>query len=387
VAMKDRSSEGEGAVDEQTKDQVSGKGDHFPCPGCGGQLEWNPAQQQLKCPYCDLLVQVPQKQEFVAEEHDLLAFLEEHPKAEGYGVQMDELSCKQCGATVQVPKGRRDLTCPFCASIYVIEAKAPKPGVLTPESVIPFKVDHNASRSKFKEWIGTGWFRPNDLQKLGTLDRVLGLYLPFFTFDALARSIWSALAGFYYYVTERVAVQENGKTVWRDKQVQKVRWEPASGKREDFYDDVLVPAVQHERLNLIMRVYPYETKTPVPYDSKYLSGFGILNADMPLKMVYDIARKNILDDQRSRCSKDVPGDTQKDLSVQTELSKQTFKHLLCPVWVGSFKYKGKVFPFVVNGQTGKLYGEKPWSWVKIAFALMGAAAVLLILFLLFHKGG
>jgi hypothetical protein len=341
----------------------------------------------MKCPFCDSLVTVPQGEAFEAREHDLLEFLEKHPKAEGYGVQLQELSCKQCGATVQVPGGRRDLTCPFCASVYVIEAKTPAEGVIQPESVLPFKVDHAACQSKFKAWLGTGWFRPNDLKALGKLDRVMGLYLPFFTFDALARSVWQAMAGFYYYVTERVAVQQNGRTVYKDQQVRKVRWEPADGRRADRYDDVLVPAVQHERLALITRAGDFDLKGLAPYDSRYLAGFGILNADMPLKMVYEIARRNIEEDQRSKCAGDVPGDTHKDLRVQTALSEQTFKHLICPVWIGSFKYKGKVFPFVVNGQTGTLYGEKPWSAVKIALAVLGAAAALFIFYWLFMRGG
>jgi DNA-directed RNA polymerase subunit RPC12/RpoP len=372
-------------VDEQTVTQKTGVGDHFPCPSCGGQLEWDPSKQEMRCPYCDSLVSVPKKEDFEAQEHDLLKFLEEHPKAEGYGVQLEQLSCKQCGATVQVPPGRRDLVCPFCASAYVIEAQAPSPDVLKPESLVPFKVGKEASQSKFKAWLGTGWFRPNDLKNLGKLDKVVGLYLPFFTFDALARSAWNAMAGFYYYVTERVAVVKDGRTEYENREVQKVRWEPASGQRADRYDDVLVPAVQHERLNLIMRVYPYDLKTLVPYDPRYLAGFGILNADLPLKMVYAIAKRNMEEDQVARCSGDVPGDTQKDLAVRTQLSEQTFKHMICPLWIGSFKYKGKVYPFVVNGQTGALYGEKPWSVVKIVFALLGAAAALVLLYVLFHR--
>lgn len=374
-------------MDDQKKDQAVGEGDHFPCPSCGGQLEWNPSKQEMKCPFCDSLIPVPQKEGFKAEEHDLLKFLEEHPKAEGYGVQLEQLSCKQCGATVQVPPGRRDLVCPFCASTYVIEAQAPSPEVLKPESLVAFKVDKEESQNKFKAWLGTGWFRPNDLKNLGRLDKVVGLYLPFFTFDALARSLWNAMAGFYYYVTERVAVQKDGRTEYEERQVQKVRWEPASGQRSDQYTDVLVPAVQHERLNLITRVYPYDLKGLVAYDPRYLAGFGILNADMPLKVVYEVAKRNMEEDQVTRCGGDVPGDTHKDLAVKTELSEQTFKHLICPLWIGSFKYKGKVFPFVVNGQTGALYGEKPWSIVKITFALLGAAALLILLFWLFHKGG
>ncbi len=373
-------------MDQENKGPQA-KGNHFPCPKCGGELEWDPGHQEMRCPYCDSLVPVPAQPGFRAEEHDLLAFLDQHPKAEGYGVTLEQFTCKQCGAAVQVPPGRRDLTCPFCASTYVFEAQAPSPEVVQPESLIPFKVDKKTSQGRFKEWLGRGWFRPNDLAKLASLDRILGLYLPFFTFDALARSAWTALAGYYYYVTERVSVMnDKGESVWENRQVQKVRWEPASGDRADRYDDVLVPAVQQERMALILRVYPFDMQGLAAYSPMYLAGFGILNADVPLKMVYQIAKSNMEADQRERCSRDVPGDTQMNLSVRTDLSEQTFKHLLCPVWIGSFKYKGKVYPFVINGQTGALYGEKPWSWVKIAFAVAGATLAALIFYLLFLRG-
>jgi DNA-directed RNA polymerase subunit RPC12/RpoP len=362
-------------------------GQFFPCPNCGGQLEWDPSHQEMRCPYCDSLVPVPSQQEFHAREHDLLEFLEQHPKAEGYGVTLEQLSCRQCGATIQVPPGRRDLTCPFCASAYVLEDRKPPSEVIKPESLIPFQVDKKRSQGLFKDWLGRGWFRPNDLRKLGALDRVVGLYLPFFTFDALAQSAWTALAGYYYYVTERVAVtNDRGERVWENRQVRKVRWEPASGQRSDRYDDVLVPAVQQERMDLVLRVYPFDTSRLMPYSPSYLAGFGVLNPDMPLKMVYQIARSNMEADQVSRCSRDVPGDTQRDLSVRTTLSEQTFKHLLCPLWLGSFRYKGKVYPCVVNGQTGRLYGDKPWSWAKISLALGAAALFALLFYLLLLRG-
>jgi len=145
--------------------------------------------------------------------------------------------------------------------------------------------------------------------------------------------------------------------------------------------------VHDERLSLILKIYPYDTEKLTPYASMYLAGFGILNSDIPLKVVYQIAKRNMEADQVERCSRDVPGDTQRDLRVQTSLAEQTFKHLLCPLWVGSFIYKGKVFPFVINGQTGKVYGEKPWSWVKILFASVVGGLLLLILLLLMSKGG
>lgn len=361
----------------------------FPCPQCGGELNWDPGVQEMKCAYCSATAAVPSDEAFAAREHDLLAFLEEHPAAEGYGVQLEQLSCKSCGASVQLPpSSRRDLKCPFCDTAYVAESAAPAVGQVRPESLIPFKVDAAGCRKSFGEWIGTGWFRPGDLKRLSRLDKIAGLYLPFFTFDALASSTWTAMAGYYYYVTERVQVTENGRSVWKNKQVRKVRWEPARGARRDRYDDVLVPAVQDQRLDLILKVYPYDTKGAlVPYDPRYLAGFGVLNPDIPLKGVYGIAARSMQDDQERRCSGDVPGDTQKDLSVRTAFTEQTFKHLLCPLYVGSFRYRDKVYPFVLNGETGKLYGEKPWSWVKITLALLAATAVGVALYFLFQGSG
>ena len=53
----------------------------------------------------------------------------------------------------------------------------------------------------------------------------------------------------------------------------------------------------------------------------------------------------------------------------------TFKHILLPVWTAAYKFRGQSFRFVVNGQTGKVQGERPWSAVKIAFAVLLAALV------------
>lgn len=373
-------------MEEKTKAGRSG-GRTFPCPNCGGELEWDPAKQEMHCPYCDSLIKVPQDDSFRAEEHDLLAFLEEHPRIEGYGVQLTRFACKQCGATVRVPPGRVDLTCPFCATKFVLDDNASKDEVIKPESLIPFKIDSKASRKIFGRWLGNGWFRPGDLKKLGKLEKMLGLYLPFFTFDANADSIWTASAGYYYYVTERVAVTEDGKTVWKNRQVRKIRWEPANGSRNDFYDDVLVPAVSDERLELLLKVYPFDMKGLAPFDKRYLAGFGILGSDMALKRVYGIARLNIESNQERLCASDVPGDTYRDLRVHTNLSGQTFKHLLCPAWVGSFIYKRKVFPFVINGQTGKVFGKKPWSWIKISVASVLAAFLLFLFYWFFLRGG
>ena len=41
-----------------------------------------------------------------------------------------------------------------------------------------------------------------------------------------------------------------------------------------------------------------------------------------------------------------------------------------PVWMAAYKYRGKTYRFVVNGQTGRVQGERPYSAWKIAAAVI-----------------
>ncbi|MEJ2367193.1 MAG: hypothetical protein P8Z49_02290 [Acidobacteriota bacterium] len=366
---------------------ADGSAKTFPCPNCGGELAWDPARQEMHCPYCDSLIPVPSDPGFAPEEQDLMAFLKDHPRSTGYGVTLKQFTCRQCGASVQIPPRERSVVCPFCGSDYVLESGAAQANVLKPESLLPFSVDDKACRTAFKKWIGSGWFHPRDLKKMGKLERIMGLYLPFFTFDAHADSTWTAMAGHAYYVSESFTGRDsNGNAVQRSRQVRRIRWEPASGSRSDNYNDVLVPAVHEDRLDMILKVYPYDLVKLTAYDPRYLAGFGVLNADIPVKLVYHIASNNMAQDQRRLCAESVPGDTYRDLAVNTRFSKQTFKHLLCPVWAGAFRYRKRSYPFVLNGQTGKLYGRKPLSTVKVTLAaLVGAALALFLLWLMMRS--
>jgi hypothetical protein len=68
--------------------------------------------------------------------------------------------------------------------------------------------------------------------------------------------------------------------------------------------------------------------------------------------------------------RDIGGDEQRVNSVDTKYSDETFKHILLPIWMAAYKYNNKTYRFVVNGQTGKVQGERPYSAWKIAFAVL-----------------
>ena len=73
---------------------------------------------------------------------------------------------------------------------------------------------------------------------------------------------------------------------------------------------------------------------------------------------------------RSDVRRDIGGDAQRIHDIQTRYGDVSFKHILLPVWVASYRYGGKAYQFVVNGQTGEVQGERPYSWIKIAIAVL-----------------
>jgi hypothetical protein len=75
------------------------------------------------------------------------------------------------------------------------------------------------------------------------------------------------------------------------------------------------------------------------------------------------------------CAAQVPGDTHRNLSVNTDYSRQTFKHILVPVWLLTYNYGSRTFQVVINGFTGTIAGKYPKSWVKILFAVLGALII------------
>ena len=66
---------------------------------------------------------------------------------------------------------------------------------------------------------------------------------------------------------------------------------------------------------------------------------------------------------------DIGGDRQRIHDIDTSITDVTFKHVLLPVWLAAYKYRGKTYRFVVNGQSGRVQGERPYSAWKIATAV------------------
>lgn len=354
-----------------------------PCPECGGDAEWNPAKRALACPYCGTVLPWTDGEESLGAaivEHDLeTALAAALPDDRGMREEKKSVKCESCQAISIFDSDRAAQRCDFCGSPSIVPVDG-LADVITPESLLPAVISTTLVRDQLRAWYGSRWWAPSKLKRAALTDTLRGIYLPYWTFDAHVDACWTAESGYYYYVTETYR-DSNGKTATR--QIRKTRWENSSGQLAHFFDDDAVPGTIGVHTALLRKVEPFPTLTDLkPYEPAYVRGWTVERYQVDLREASQTSKQQMDAVIQQLCSREVPGDTQRNLQVESNYQGRTFKHILVPVWLATYTYGSKSFQVVVNGYTGTMAGEHPLSWVKITLAVLGLLLVIAVIVLL-----
>lgn len=348
-----------------------GEEHRWPCSQCGAQLRYRPGQTALVCDHCGATQTIPE-----TDGHQRDNALVEHDLARGLandlpGAAMEQVRsvrCTSCGALIEFQGASHATECPFCASPVAIDSGEERR--IKPQALLPFALDERRAREAMVNWMGRLWFAPSALREYARKGRALsGVYTPFWTFDAATSSRYTGQRGDAYYVTETVMV--NGKR--QQRQVRKIRWTSVSGRVARDFDDVLVLGSSGLPKRMSEGLAPWDLGALRPYSPDYLAGFSAEGYTVPLAPAAEDSRQKMAEVIRGDVRRDIGGDEQRIASVDTAYAAETFKHILLPIWAAAYKYNGKSYRYLVNGQTGKVQGERPWSIWKIAFAVILAA--------------
>lgn len=339
------------------------------CENCGAALRWDPVADALACEHCGHTRPVPRAEGTILERPLDAA----EGVARGLGVEVRASRCQSCGARVRFGRTTTSTACVFCGSPNVLPQEASR-NQIRPESLVPLDVGAAKVEEAFRRWIRRLWFRPNAL-RLTRAFEAAGVYVPAWTFDARVRSEWSADSGTYYWVTVPTTVIVNGKPRVQMQRVRKIRWRPAWGEREDAYDDLQIVASGVVRGALAEKLGAFDTAELVPYRPEYLAGWRAEEYEVDLEQGWELARERIDAMQRARCAGDVPGDTHRDLRVANHVSDVRWKHVLLPMWTLTYEFRRKRYAVLIHGQSGRIVGEAPYSWVKILLAVLAVLAL------------
>jgi predicted RNA-binding Zn-ribbon protein involved in translation (DUF1610 family) len=333
-----------------------------PCAACGAPVE----SPDRFCPACGA-------EQPVAAAADAAAAVEHR-----------HFQCKNCGAEVAIEPSQRSYVCPFCDSAYVVEYTPEQAGRQPPEFVIGFAVTPEQALSGFRQWLGRNpWFRPRDLRLAQVEGKLRGVYIPFWSFSMLAESRWSAEVGEHWTRTESYTTTENGKMVTKTRQVTETEWWDLSGRHHEYYSGYLISGSRGLAQRDADRIGPFHLAALKRYAPYFLAGWLCEEYSVERPAAQEASKQAFEQLEQQNIAKFLPGDTHRNLQTQTEFSRIGADLILLPIYLLSYRYRDKLYRFLLNGQTGKADGDKPLSGWRVALAvgagvLLAAAAFFLV---------
>jgi DNA-directed RNA polymerase subunit RPC12/RpoP len=373
---------------EPTLSKAPPPGRLFPCANCGAKVEFDPRSRTLTCPYCGHSTTVPDADGGEVVEHDFEEYLRKAETGGGTAVvagRSAQVRCGGCGATVLLEDKVVTEKCPYCGT-HLENKPEHAAAMIPPESLIPFGVDLRAARGAFVEWLMGLWFAPTGLKKVAILGQLAGVYVPYWTYDAMTYTRYRGMRGEDYQVEETYTERDaQGNTVTKTRMVTHTRWYNVSGEVQHFFDDVLVCGSKSVPPHLVQGLEPWKLGELEAFRPEFLSGFKTERYAVGLKEGFGEAKALMEPTIVHLIRQDIGGDHQRIEWKQTRYLGVTFKHLLLPVWVANYRYQERLFQILINGRTGKVSGERPWSWWKILRLVLLILAIVALIALLFAK--
>ena len=305
----------------------------YHCPNCGGVLVADPARRGLVCQFCG----------FRGQPHDGAAAVTEQDwdaaihTARGHRWLAPDaliLSCQSCGARQTLPPGQTSTTCAFCGSAQIAKLAAPEE-IIAPTGIAPFAFGSAEARQRVHDWLATRQFRAADFDERAMLVPPRPVYLPFWTFDIDGELRWR---GF-------VETSQAGRRA-------------VQGSDQVVYDDLLVAGGDALPAETVAALR-FDTAALVPYSPELLAGWPAELYRIPVADASLLAREQVI--ERFRAWVRGPhGEAIEDLSIASVgLAVVSYKLVLLPVWVSGYRYAGKDYRLVINGQSGMGHGEVP----------------------------
>lgn len=345
----------------------------FPCAQCGASLVYAPGTDALRCSHCGHENRIAGSDVPILEQdfREALRALATNAATR----ESIALHCDSCGASYSFDAATHAGQCPFCGAPAVAHTERHRQ--LQVQALLPFKIGRDQARAVFRQWLRGLWFAPGGLKDYARDDaRLTGMYVPYWTFDADTTTHYRGERGDNYQVQESYRAIESGREVERIRVVTKTRWTPTAGVVSRFFDDVLVLASRSLPRAVTERLEPWDLANLTPYREEYLSGFQSEMYQVGLEQGFEHARERMAPAIRRHVERDIGGDHQRIHALDTRYGEIRFKHVLLPAWLSAFRFRDQTYRFVVNGRTGEVQGERPYSAWKIALAILLVALLI-----------
>lgn len=347
----------------------------YKCPGCGAPLIFNAKTQNMRCKACgnefsaDTLNQISDAD--IGTESSKYDWEEYTPREFGAeeAETMATYTCPSCAAEITGDEALGAAVCPYCGNTTVIKGKFE--GSFMPDYVIPFKIDKKSAVDRFMKTALKKKFIPKEFKDMSKLSEIVGMYVPFWTFDCEAR-------GECVYNANRVRMWSDSRYNYTETTFYKVY---RGGDAE--FSNVPVDGSKKADDNYMEAIEPFDYSEALDFNTTYLSGYLADKYDVSAKESQIRANERIKRSMEDMLRETVRGyDMVIPNGSSVRFDKGKIRYALLPVWWLNIKYNNKIYKFAMNGQTGKTVGKYPASFRKIATCFAAWYALFAIIGLL-----
>lgn len=339
----------------------------FLCPSCGGRMVFSTLSSRLTCEFCGYAEgeQAVAASEVGGQtmEEQVLDFVIPTTTGHQWARVQQKMSCEQCGALILLPPGDKSTQCAYCGSNQIVLSGG-QADLIEPHRIALMSVDEQQARKNVHRWLGTGLFSPDHLHRATHSLQLRPGYYSFWNFDGAVEISWSC----------EVAEESGGMK----------EWTPVSGTETRFFNDVLMPGVKAIELRQLKELAPFDLSKASGFKPDYLVGWPAILYDRPLSDISLLAREEALRRLRPEMYGSILVGREKRnlLFGGSNWSGITFQHILLPLWVGCYLFQGREYRLLMNGQTGKISGEKPKDSVKLVLIWLTVILALAFIVLL-----
>lgn len=339
--------------------EVQAGGTSFACPRCGGRMAYDVTAGQLACEYCGHMEDA--QGQGATHEAQVLDFVMPTTRGHRWAAALQQFTCERCGAQLVLPPGHKTTICSYCGSNHLV-ASEEHGELIEPQAIGLMQVDQQQAQKLARRWLGSGFFAPDNLLHAGSRLQLRPAYYSCWLFDGTVELRWSCEV-------------EDGSGNTK-------RWITSSGVETRFFSDVLVPGVKAISYAELKSAGPFDLHDLRDFSPDCLAGWPAILYDIPLSEASLDAREEVVRKLRPQVYHLVElGREKRNFSVGSgNWSGITFKHILLPLWMGTYTFQGKSYRLLVNGQTGKVVGEKPRDSFKLAMSFL---TLLMLAFLIF----
>ena len=179
--------------------------------------------------------------------------------------------------------------------------------------------------------------------------------------------------GDHYYVTVGSGKDEHQECA--------VDW-PGFGAFQLFFDDVLTLAALQLPAEVMVGLEPWPLAKCLPFNPECLAGFQARTYDCPARPGICAGQSPHGRSHSTRGLSRIGGDEQRIDSLDTQHTALTYKHCAVAGLAAGLSLPEPGLPGGVNGATGEVQGQRPYSWIKITIAVVLAVVAVVAVVLM-----